>query len=61
MNADEGSSSQVPRSALIVMIVIVVTTALVALYAGVQRLRRDRTEQVIITPATSVTPSPVRQ
>ncbi|PYL10189.1 MAG: hypothetical protein DME34_01005 [Verrucomicrobia bacterium] len=58
MNADEPSSSHVPRSALIAMLVIVVTMALVALYAGVQRLRRDRIEQVIVTPAASVTPSP---
>jgi hypothetical protein len=61
MNADEPFSSRVPRSALVVMIVIVVTIGLVALYAGVQRLRRDRIEQVIVTPAASVTPSPAGQ
>jgi hypothetical protein len=43
------------------MIVIVVTMAFLALYAGVQRLRRARIEQVIVTPATSVTPSPAGQ
>jgi hypothetical protein len=37
------------------MIVIIVTMALVAIYAGVQRLRRDQIEQAIIVPAT---PSP---
>jgi hypothetical protein len=61
MNAEEPFSSRVPRSALVVMIVIVVTMGLVALYAGVQRLRRDRIEQVIVTPAASVTPSPAGQ
>jgi hypothetical protein len=43
------------------MVVIIVTMALVALYAGVQRLRRDRIEQVIVTPAASVTPAPGAQ
>jgi len=61
VNAEEPFSSRVPRSALVVMIVIVVTMGLVALYAGVQRLRRDRIEQVIVTPAASVTPSPAGQ
>ena len=40
------------------MIVIIVTMALVAIYAGVQRLRRDQIEQAIIIPAASATPSP---
>ena len=52
---------RLPRSALIAMVVIIVTMALVALYAGVQRLRRDRIEQVIVTPAASVTPAPGAQ
>jgi hypothetical protein len=41
------------------MLVIVVTMALVAAYAGVQRIRRDKLEQVIITPAASPTASSV--
>jgi len=53
--------SHVPRGARIAMVVIIVTMALVALYAGVQRLRRDRIEQVIVTPPTSVTPAPSAQ
>jgi hypothetical protein len=39
------------------MMVVVVMMALVALYAGVQRLRRDRIEQVIVSPMASATPS----
>jgi hypothetical protein len=41
------------------MLVIVVTMALVALYAGVQRIRRDKLEQVTIIPTASPTASPV--
>jgi hypothetical protein len=40
------------------MIVIIVVMALVATYAGVQRLRRDQIEQATIIPAESATPSP---
>jgi hypothetical protein len=53
--------SHVPRGARIAMVVIIVAMALVALYAGVQRIRRDRIEQVIVTPAVSVTPAPAAQ
>jgi hypothetical protein len=35
------------------MLVIVIAFALVALYANVQRLRRDKIEAVTITPAAS--------
>jgi len=51
----------VSRRALVVMIAIVVTIALVALYAGVQRLRRAQIEQVVITPVSAATPSPTPQ
>ncbi len=40
------------------MIVIVFVLALVAVYANVQRWRRDKLETVIITPAVSPTASP---
>ena len=40
------------------MIVIVFVLALVAVYANVQRWRRDKLETVIITPAASPTASP---
>ena len=49
----------VPKVALIVMLVIVVALALISLFANFQRLRRDKIEEVIITPAsTSPTPTP---
>lgn len=35
------------------MLIIVVAFALVALYANIQRLRRDKIETVTITPAAS--------
>jgi hypothetical protein len=59
VNAGEPSSSRVQRDAVVAMIVIIVTVALVALYAGVQRLRRDKIEQASVIPAASPTPSPV--
>jgi hypothetical protein len=43
------------------MIIIVVALALVALYANVQKARRDKIEKVTITPVSaspSVSPSP---
>jgi len=39
------------------MIVIVATMALLALYANVQRWRRDKIETVIVTPEVSLSPS----
>jgi hypothetical protein len=48
--------SSAPKSALVLMVVIVVTMALVAIYANVQKWRRDKLETVIVTPIA--TPSP---
>ncbi|MFN2541531.1 MAG: hypothetical protein ABR514_05090 [Chthoniobacterales bacterium] len=59
MNAGDPSSSRVQRNQVTAMIVIIVTVALMALYAGVQRLRRDKIEQAIVIPVASPTPSPV--
>jgi hypothetical protein len=50
---EEPSSSQVPKVALILMLVIVIVFTLLALYANAQRLRRDKIESVTITPAAS--------
>lgn len=50
-------SSRAPRSGLRLMVVIVVGTALIALYANVQKARRDKIEKVTITPVVS-TPIP---
>lgn len=56
-------SSRAPRSGLILMIVIVAGTALIALYANVQKARRDKIEKVTIipissTPTASASPAP---
>lgn len=55
-------SSRAPRAGLILMVVIVTGTALIAIYANVQKARRDKIEKVTITPIASsptATPSPV--
>ena len=49
--------SRAPRAGLRLMIVILIGLALVALYANVQKFRRDKIEQVTITPALPVTPA----
>ena len=50
-----------PRSGLILMLIIVVAVALVAIYANVQKARRDKIEKVTIIPITespTASPSP---
>ncbi|MEY2538918.1 MAG: hypothetical protein QOG67_2658 [Verrucomicrobiota bacterium] len=56
--ADE---ARAPRNALQAIIVILAAMALVAIYANVQRLRRDKIETVIVTPAAnpSLSPTPL--
>jgi LPS O-antigen subunit length determinant protein (WzzB/FepE family) len=54
---DEGVRKPVPKTALVVMLIVVVGLALVSLFANFQRLRRDKIEEVIITPAASPTAS----
>jgi hypothetical protein len=54
-------SSRAPRAGLRLMIIIVVGLALVAIYANVQKARRDKIEKVTIIPVTvlpSASPSP---
>ena len=46
-------SSRAPRAGLILMVVIVAGTGLIALYANVQKARRDKIEKVTITPISS--------
>jgi hypothetical protein len=58
---DQPEAFRAPRSGLILMLVIVLALALVALYANVQKARRDKIEKVTIvpvsaTPAASPTP-----
>jgi len=39
------------------MITIVIALALVAIYANIQKARRNKIEQVIVTPVSTATPS----
>jgi hypothetical protein len=39
------------------MIAILIGVALVALYANIQKMRRGKIEQVIVTPASTPTPA----
>lgn len=48
-------SSRAPRSGLVLMLVIVIGVALVAIYANVQKARRETIEKVTIIP---VSPAP---
>jgi|SRR6188508_3094115 hypothetical protein len=56
--AEKLRSSQVPRSAVVLMIVIVASLALVAVFANIQRLRRGQIEIFVVAPASSTTPQP---
>ncbi|HSV63265.1 MAG TPA: hypothetical protein VLH83_07950 [Chthoniobacterales bacterium] len=53
--------SRAPRSGLMLMLVIVIAAALVAIYANVQKARRDKIEKVTIIPISespTASPSP---
>lgn len=54
--------SRAPRTGVMLMWTILIGLALVAIYANVQKARRDKIERVIITPVSTVTPaaSPAR-
>jgi hypothetical protein len=49
--------SRAPRTGVRLMIVILIGLALVAIYANVQKVRRDKIERVTITPLSTATPS----
>jgi hypothetical protein len=51
-------SPQIPGSAVMVMIIIVASLALVAIFANIQRLRRGQIETIVVVPASSTTPQP---
>jgi hypothetical protein len=51
-------SPQVPRSAVVLMIIIVASIALLAIFANIQRLRRNQVETIVVRPAGSITPQP---
>jgi hypothetical protein len=52
-----GDFSPAPRVGLRLMITIVIALALVAIYANIQKARRNKIEQVIVTPVSAATPS----
>jgi hypothetical protein len=51
--------SRAPRIGVRLMIIILIGLALVAIYANVQKARRDKIETVTIIPASTATPAPV--
>jgi hypothetical protein len=52
-----GASARAPRAGVRLMIIIFLGTALVAIYANVQKARREKIEKVMIIPAATATPS----
>jgi hypothetical protein len=54
---NETNVSRAPRLGVRLMIIILVGLALVAIYANVQKARRDKIERVIVTPASTATPT----
>jgi hypothetical protein len=57
-SAEKLRSSQVPRIAIVLMLVMVASFALVGIFANIQRLRRGQIETIVVVPAGSATPQP---
>lgn len=55
---ENAPSGKVPRSALVVMTVILGGMLTVSLYANVQHWNRDKIEKVIVTPVATPTATP---
>jgi hypothetical protein len=51
-------SHQIPKGAVVLMIIIVASLALVAIFANIQHLRRGQIETIVVVPASSTTPQP---
>jgi cell division septal protein FtsQ len=56
--AEKTRSDRVSTNAIVLMIIIVVSIALLAVFANIQRLRHSHIETVVVVPATSITPQP---
>jgi hypothetical protein len=56
--AEKLQSPHVPRSVVVLMIIILASLALVAAFANIQRFRRGQIETVVVVPASSTTPQP---
>lgn len=48
---------RMPPRGMVVIAIILIALALVAVYANVQKSRRDKIETVIVTPLATPTPS----
>jgi hypothetical protein len=57
-SAEKLQPPQVPRSVVVLMIIILASLALVAVFANIQRFRRGQIETVVVVPASSTTPQP---
>ncbi len=59
---EKSTPTRAPRSGLQLMALVVVVMALLAIYANVQKARRDQVETVTVIPApspvASIAPSP---
>ena len=55
---DDAPSGKVPRSALIIMVVMLAGMVTVAIYANVQHWKRDQIETVIVTPVATPIATP---
>jgi len=54
--AETADPSRAPRTGVRLMIIIFSGLVLVAIYANVQKVRRDKIERVTITPVSTATP-----
>jgi hypothetical protein len=54
--AKPADPTRAPRTGVRLMIIIFSGLALVAIYANVQKVRRDKIERVTITPVSTATP-----
>jgi cell division septal protein FtsQ len=52
------ASAKAPKAALIMIVTVLAGMLIVAIYANVQRWRRDQIETVIVTPVPTPTSSP---
>jgi hypothetical protein len=55
-STEKSPTSRVPKTAVLLMAVIVICLAMLALFANVQRSRRDTVEVVAVRSTTSPTP-----
>jgi hypothetical protein len=55
------ASERMPPRGVVVFAIILLAFALIALYANVQKARRDKIETVTVTPVATPTPSPSGQ